>query len=447
MSIEEKFNKALSEANVIFINKPELLYFGILSYGMEKEVVTEETALARTGIPSLGYTDGKKITFVVRPDISAGEIIFILGHEITHIISNHLTRRGTRDPLRWNIACDHVVNRVWKSMANSRGRYVKAPKDCVFFEDIHKEFPDITCEDVYEILDKNKKDYKISVEVISEGDGAEGQPGGGDGSGNGQQRKVIIVKNNKTGKTQKTGHDTEIQKKPGQNPKDVEKRCKELANTAKALWESNQTSKGNLPAELVEYLDEVLDVKLPWDEVLASAILFHSQSYDDPSWTTRNIYLRNHILPGYVEGQTTQTLIAGIDSSGSVSTTDLKKFVGVIVSSINYYKSIVVLVHDFVVHTELWFENNCSELEILEKLRSIMGRGGTSHKDLFDKIEVIQDQTCISSAIFLTDYYSDVEQIYQNYEWIKEVPTTWVLNTKDHPEVSLEHCKTQTIHI
>lgn len=57
-------------------------------------------------------TDGKSIRFnpelVEKLDVQ--ELVFILAHEIMHIVFLHMTRRGNRSPKRWNIAGDYIIN-------------------------------------------------------------------------------------------------------------------------------------------------------------------------------------------------------------------------------------------------------------------------------------------------------------------------------------------------
>ena len=150
-----------------------------------------------------------------------------------------------------------------------------------------------------------------------------------------------------------------------------------------------------------------------------------------------------------MDGFDTQVLVCCIDSSGSISNSDLKKFVGVILSSIKHFKKLRILVHDVDVHQEFVLDNEPNQDDILRTLREIKGRGGTSHKPVFDRIEILNREELISAAIFLTDFYSDVEEIYKKFEWIKEVPSVWVLNSdsNDTKNVILEDCETRTIHI
>jgi len=39
-------------------------------------------------------------------------IRFVLCHEILHCVGDHMSRRGSRDPLLWNYACDYAINPI-----------------------------------------------------------------------------------------------------------------------------------------------------------------------------------------------------------------------------------------------------------------------------------------------------------------------------------------------
>jgi len=60
------------------------------------------------------YTDGIKIG--VDPNffnpLTKSEQAFILAHEVMHVAMGHCTRRGSRDPKTWNMACDYAINHL-----------------------------------------------------------------------------------------------------------------------------------------------------------------------------------------------------------------------------------------------------------------------------------------------------------------------------------------------
>ena len=57
-------------------------------------------------------TDGYHIFFNANwvADLRQSEIRGVLAHEVLHVIFQHSSRRGNRDPELWNIAADHAIN-------------------------------------------------------------------------------------------------------------------------------------------------------------------------------------------------------------------------------------------------------------------------------------------------------------------------------------------------
>jgi predicted metal-dependent peptidase len=57
-------------------------------------------------------TDGVSLYF--NPEfvetLSSAELIGTLAHEVMHPAVQHHTRRGSRNPKRWNMACDYAIN-------------------------------------------------------------------------------------------------------------------------------------------------------------------------------------------------------------------------------------------------------------------------------------------------------------------------------------------------
>ena len=57
-------------------------------------------------------TDGLKFYYNSRfiMMLKPKEVEFLVGHEVLHVVYDHMDRRGTRDPQIWNIADDYAVN-------------------------------------------------------------------------------------------------------------------------------------------------------------------------------------------------------------------------------------------------------------------------------------------------------------------------------------------------
>jgi predicted metal-dependent peptidase len=68
-------------------------------------------AQARNSIATMA-TDGVSLYF--NPEfvegLSSAELIGTLAHEVMHPALQHHTRRGGRNPRRWNMACDYAIN-------------------------------------------------------------------------------------------------------------------------------------------------------------------------------------------------------------------------------------------------------------------------------------------------------------------------------------------------
>ena len=61
---------------------------------------------------STAATDGLKFYYNARfiMMLKPKEVEFLVGHEVLHVVYDHIGRRGNRDPQIWNIADDYAVN-------------------------------------------------------------------------------------------------------------------------------------------------------------------------------------------------------------------------------------------------------------------------------------------------------------------------------------------------
>ena len=76
------------------------------------------------------WTDGRRLGYSPKfvcdlaADKDEKELTGVLAHEADHVADLHMLRRGTREPLRWNIACDQKVNALVKEAG------LTLPKNC-----------------------------------------------------------------------------------------------------------------------------------------------------------------------------------------------------------------------------------------------------------------------------------------------------------------------------
>ncbi|MBB6052346.1 vWA domain-containing protein [Armatimonas rosea] len=92
-------------------------------------------------------TDGRRIFWnrEFLAGLKSDEVDGVLLHEVLHAALLHVTRRGTRDPLLWNIAADIVVNGMVEAAK------LKLPAGAVR----EKKWEKLAVEEVYELLEKS----------------------------------------------------------------------------------------------------------------------------------------------------------------------------------------------------------------------------------------------------------------------------------------------------
>jgi predicted metal-dependent peptidase len=86
------------------------------------------------------------------------EMLFLFGHEVLHNVFEHHYRRGSRNPLLWNIAADYVINlilvdaKIGKPPANKKGGVL-----------LDNKYRDMTTEEVYDLLlQKNMSSQELN---------------------------------------------------------------------------------------------------------------------------------------------------------------------------------------------------------------------------------------------------------------------------------------------
>jgi len=85
--------------------------------------------------------------------LSHNNIVFLLAHELGHILFKHHTRRAGRDPQAWNMAGDHVINLLLST--EKIGAMIKGA-----LYDI--QFDNMSSETVYKILQDQSQDSQDS---------------------------------------------------------------------------------------------------------------------------------------------------------------------------------------------------------------------------------------------------------------------------------------------
>lgn len=176
--------------------------------------------------------------------LSLDNLLFLCGHEVFHVIYDHLGRRGGRNPKILNMAQDYVINYALKDCNCGT-----MPEGGLY----DKRFTDeMTSEDVYDILIKESVTVKDTLDMHLDLFGGGGEQ---DGQGEGQEYEVTIL-----------GKDGP----PTMTEEDLRQIKQEMRS---AIMQAAQAHRGTkMPAGLRRMIDELIEPKMDWRALLDAHI-------------------------------------------------------------------------------------------------------------------------------------------------------------------------------
>lgn len=249
--------------------------------------------------------------------LSLRECEFLFGHEVLHVVYDHMGRRGDREPRLWNIADDYCVNAdLIKHKIGER--ITKVP---LLF---NQKYTDMSAEEVYDDLYKNAD--KIDISSLMKqllDDHIDGNDGEGEGNG----------------KDDKDGNG---------RPKLSKEEMKAIRDEVKeaVLAAAQQAGAGNVPGNVKRMIKDLTAPVVNWRELLQQqiqSIIKNDFTFSRPS---RRSWHMDAVLPGMKNAQTIDVVVA-IDTSGSISESDLKDFLSEV-------KGIMDMYDDYKVHIITW---------------------------------------------------------------------------------------------
>lgn len=417
-----KFYEELNDAIVALTNKPSLQFFGIVTYGRTKIVEKGDK-----NSPSIAWTDGKNIYLLENEEVTKKNIIALIIHEYYHIISQHIERGKNKKFALWAIAIDHATNEFILKMKDD---FVKLPESHIYFP----EYEGMSAERVYEKLDTNTEQITINIEGNDEN--REGNNNSENGSsedgkmsaGNGKYEVEVTTLPN--GRKMVTITSEEKKMSGAIEGKQIEGAGDELIETSRIY---SSLDRGIQEGGCIENIRDIIRIKVSPKDLLEMAIQYHVGDKTVSTWNRRNNYIRPPKFPrltSRIDDDTVNALTVSIDTSGSMSTEDLKCALGLIIEVCGYFKKLYIFMHDVYVTDSEVYNEPPDKNTILERFSKIKGRGGTSHLQLFNTIEKIIDkeEIGVSLNIFFTDFCSDVENIWKDFSFIRDFPSIWVVN-------------------
>jgi len=371
-------------------------FFASLLYDLLEVVETDTLPGCGGAENKTAATDGK--TIFVNPQFMAKltpqERVFVLAHEIVHVISDHPARmkqyseRAFGPDLqpfsngKFNRASDYVNNAML--VENGIG---KMPVGALF----HPDF--------------NGNDIVDEVYCKIPDDPEDNNPNGGN-----QWDKHLPGSQNGPSKVQ------------------VQQAMKAAAQAAK--------TQGNLPGVFQRLVDNLCDPEVSWQDYLRKAIV-SLHGVDQQTWARpnrRKLAVPPHVYwPGRT-GTQSEPIAVAIDTSGSISDKELNVFLSELTGILSDVQPEVV--HAMYIDSQLYNDEviEITDISELDTLRAKAGGGGgTDMTVVFREIE--ERQIAVGSVVIFTDGYTPFGED-------TGIPTVWCITTP-----SIEAPWGTTVHV
>ena len=297
MSLNDPIVKAITSARVsLLFSQP---FFGNLATRL---MLVEAGKWCKTIA-----TDGKNLYYNREwiKLLTHKELQFVVGHEVLHLVYDHLGRQGGRKKQIWDMATDYICN---YTLVNSN--VGDRPKGTLYDERFNDS---MSSEEVYRILDQNST--KIEMPLDDHIDPSTGSDGDGEGGNNGQTVTVTVMGG------------------PDGPPQLTENDLQQIRNEMRAavISAAQASPAGKVPLGVRRMIDEFTTPLMDWRALLEMHI--QSSIKDDftfnrpsrRSWSPDGETLASVIMPGQNFKDQVSVAIA-IDTSGSMTDEMLRDF-------------------------------------------------------------------------------------------------------------------------
>jgi predicted metal-dependent peptidase len=260
-------------------------------------------------------TDGRK--FYYNPEfvskLSDGEMIFGFAHELGHIIFEHMTRRGDKEPQVWNMAGDYIIN----NMLIREGVGTQITTVPILAD---RKYEGMTADEVYDDLMENAVkiqmpfDEHLDMDGEGDGDGDEGK----DGKGKPKFKKL-----------------SEEEKKA------LRDEWKEAV-----IQSAKNAGAGNTPGDIKRLVQDITAPVMDLRDLLR--IQFSGSVKSDYTWMrpNRKAWHTGAVMPGQLPGEELDIVVA-LDASGSVGNEMISDFLGMVQGALDQFTSYKVRIITF----------------------------------------------------------------------------------------------------
>lgn len=397
-NLDDPVVKAIVAARVnLLLEKP---FFGTLATRL---TLVDASAWCKTAA-----TEGRHFYYNREfiKSLTPAQLRFLIGHEVLHVVYDHMGRRGGRDPKIHNMAADYIVN--YTLVKEEVGQM---PPGGLYDE---KYTDEMTSEEVYDLLEKNSTVIKMPLDQHLE-------PGSGDqdGDGSGEGKEIEVRVMGKDGPPQLTEEDLQ-----------------NIRNEIRAatIQAAQAAGADKTPAGVKRLIDAFTTPKMDWRALLDT----HIQSALKDDFTFQKINRRSWnagvFLPGMSNMNTVDICVA-IDTSGSMTKEMLMEILSEVKGIMETFKDFKLTLWTFdtqVYNVKVFGHDNLDEImeyepqggggtdfeanwefmqnEGIEPQRFVMFTdgypgGGWGDPDYCDTLFIIHGSTSIVAPFGLTAYY------------------------------------------
>lgn len=397
IKMDKEINKLLDRAKAaVFMSQEKSAFLSSIMCSL-KFVWSEEVPTA--GVDGFNLFFNRDFFTQASPEFRKT----LLLHEIWHVARMHHLRMGDRDPEVWNIACDVIINVGLYNEGYSFEGQEDTIKECL---KLHK--PDMTEEELYDILMDGKKPNASSTTFSMQGKPSDGDSG-----------------------TEEQGASPSPEKMEGNDKGDIlaipeeEDKNDLITNVIQATQQAKLSGSdyGSGLGDIDGMIEEYLKPKVKWSNILNR--FFHDTlPSEDTNWNKRNRRFRNIYLPSdTLDKEVLSHLIYYIDVSGSVSDDQVQQFA----SEVNYVHGtfkpdkITIIPFDDGIREPI----HINAYDKFPKLE-FTGRGGTSLAPVREHILEMKP----TAAIIFSDMYC------RPMQHVGVVPLVWIV--MDNPNAVID---------
>jgi predicted metal-dependent peptidase len=314
------------------------------------------------------------------------EITAVFAHEVLHCVLGHIDRRNARDRILWNIAIDYATNLLLRDFG------FKLPASGL----LDPRYRGQTAEEIYEILRKDP-----SLAQALKGFDAHIEPGDEEG----------------------------LSQRAEDFPSMDERRRLRSIILRELAKEWARKGRGNMPGELQREIGKASKPQVSWQTLLARFMSgLRRSDYRlcpfNKKHLWRGIYLPSLGIPG------PDHLVLAVDTSGSVSPTELGQFVAELDRLRSLTECRLTLLHCDAAIQRI-DEIPAGEATILPASggagRRLCGGGGTDFRPVFDWVAK-QGQPRPDAVIYCTDGFGTFPPRVPAY------PVVWVVTARGLPQ-------------